>query len=58
MRSQCMFHMRLVIFLLTCQRIEVKRSSNGHGDNEVGGGDERVGGGVGVVTASEVTVVR
>lgn len=37
--------------------VEVESTSNGHGDDQVGRGNERVSGGVGVVTASEVTVV-
>ena len=38
--------------------VEVQGAGKRHGDNEIGGGDEGVGGGVGVVTSSEVTVVR
>ena len=37
--------------------VEVEGSSDGQGDNEIWGGDEGVGGWVGIVTASEVTVV-
>ena len=40
------------------ERVEVQGAGKRHGDNEIGGGDEGVGGGVGVVTSSEVTVVR
>jgi len=42
---------------LVGQGVEVEGTGNSHGDDQVGGGDESVGGGVGVVTASEVTVV-
>lgn len=38
--------------------VEVESTGNGHGDDQIGRRNERVGGGVGVVTASEVTVVR
>ena len=40
------------------KRVEVERSGDRHGDNQIGRGDERVSGGVTVVSASEVTVVR
>ena len=39
------------------ERVEVQGTSNGHGDDQIGRGNEGVGGRVGVVTASEVTVV-
>lgn len=39
------------------ERVELEGTGNSHGNNKVGGGDEGVSGGVGVVTASEVTVV-
>ena len=38
--------------------VEVQGAGKRHGDNEIRGGNEGVGGGVGVVTSSEVTVVR
>ena len=39
------------------ERVELEGTGDSHGNNKVGGSDEGVGGGVGVVTASEVTVV-
>ena len=42
---------------LVGERVELEGTGNGHGNNKVGGGDEGVGGRVGVITASEVTVV-
>lgn len=39
------------------ERVEFEGTSDGHSNDQVGGGDEGMGGGVGVVTASEVTVV-
>ena len=42
---------------LVGERVEVKASGDGHGDDEIGGSDEGVGSGVGIVTSSEVTVV-
>lgn len=39
------------------ERVEVQGAGKRHGDNEIGRGDEGVSGRVGVVTASEVTVV-
>lgn len=42
---------------LVGERVEVKASGDGHGNDEIGGSDEGVGSGVGIVTSSEVTVV-
>ena len=42
---------------LVGERVELEGAGNGHGNSEVRGGDESVGSGVGVVAASEVTVV-
>ena len=58
--SWCLEHEFFAILALKGigQRVEVEGTGEGHGDNEVRGGDESVGGGVGVVTASEVAVVR
>lgn len=49
----------LAILVLQSVRegVELEGTSNGHGNDKVGRGDESVGGRVGVVTASEVTVV-
>jgi hypothetical protein len=46
------------IFQGVLERIKVQGTSDGHGNDQIGRGDEGVGGGVGVVAASEVTVVR
>ena len=43
---------------LVSKRVEVKASGDGHGDDEIGRSDEGMGSGVGIVTSSEVTVVR
>lgn len=40
------------------ERVEVESTGDSHGHDKVGGGDEGVGSGVGIVTGSEVTVVR
>lgn len=42
---------------LVGERVEVKASGDGHGDDEIGGSHEGVGSGVSIVTSSEVTVV-
>jgi len=39
------------------ERVELEGTSDGHGNNNVRGGNESMGGRVGIVTASEVTVV-
>jgi hypothetical protein len=49
--------------LLLLERLEEGKEKsdipgNCHSDNEIGGGDEGVGGRVGIVTSSEVSVVR
>lgn len=46
----------VLVLELIGEGVEVKRASNGQGDDHVGRGDERVSGGVTVVSASEVSV--
>lgn len=47
----------ILVLQLVGKRVELEGTGNGHGDDQVGRGDESVGSRVGVVTASEVTVV-
>jgi len=48
----------ILILELVGERVEVQVSGNGHRNDEIWRGDEGVGGWVGVIAASEVTVVR
>lgn len=47
----------VLVLKLVGERVELQGTGNGESNDEVGRGDEGVGGGVGIVTASEVTVV-
>jgi len=47
----------ILVLELVGQRVEVERSSDGHGNDKIGRGNERVGGGVAIVATGEVTVV-
>lgn len=47
----------VLVLQLVSEGVELECTSNSHGDNKVGRSDEGVGSRVGIVTASEVTVV-
>jgi hypothetical protein len=47
----------ILVLQVISERVELEGTGDSQGNNKVGRGDERVGGRVGIVTASEVTVV-